>query len=59
LIVICSIEKLKFFLDKGILHAEISEKGFIHDPVKDIMIPQNAKTYYRYSEEKKLFTKLE
>jgi len=51
-------EKLKFFIDKGILHAEISQDGFIHDKEKDKMIPQNAKSYYRYSEEKKIFTKL-
>jgi len=52
-------ENIKFFLDKGILHAEITQDGFIHDREKDKMIHQNAKTYYRYSEEKKIFTKLE
>ena len=52
-------EKLKFFLDKGILHAEITQDGFIYDPEKEKEIPQNTKTYYRYSEEKKIFTKLE
>ena len=52
-------ENTKFFLDKGILYAEITQDGFIHDREKDKMIPQNAKTYYRYSEEKKIFTKLE
>ena len=51
-------ENIKFFLDKGILHAEITQEGFIHDRKKDKMIPQNAKTYYRFSEEKKIFTKL-
>jgi hypothetical protein len=51
-------ENIKFFLDKGILYAEITQEGFIHDREKDKMIPQNAKTYYRYSEEKKIFTKL-
>ena len=52
-------ENIKFFLDKGILHAEITQDGFIYDPEKEKEIPQNAKTYYRYSEEKKIFTKLE
>jgi hypothetical protein len=51
-------ENIKFFLDKGILYAEITQEGFIHDREKDKMIPQNAKTYYRYSEEKKIFTTL-
>jgi hypothetical protein len=52
-------ETIKFFLDKGILHAEITQDGSIYDPENGKMIPQNAKTYYRYSEEKKIFTKLE
>ncbi len=52
-------ETIKFFLDKGILHAEITQDGSIYDPENGKMIPQNAKTYYRYSEEKKIFIKLE
>jgi hypothetical protein len=51
-------ENIKFFMDEGILHAEITQEGFIYDPEKEKEIPQNAKSYYRYSEEKKIFTKL-